>query len=73
MSSIEEVLVPMYLLHRYQIEAASKVLGGIEYNYALKGDGQIVTALIPFDQQIKALKSLKFYPPKKPIVTREFN
>ena len=58
MSSIEEVLVPMYLLHRYQIEAASKVLGGIEYNYALKGDGQIVTALIPFDQQIKALKSL---------------
>ena len=30
MSSIEEVLVPMYLLHRYQIEAAAKVLGGLE-------------------------------------------
>lgn len=58
MSSIEEVLVPMYLLHRYQIEAASKVLGGIEYNYALKGDGQVVTAMVPFDQQMKALKSL---------------
>jgi hypothetical protein len=58
MSSIEEVLVPMYLLHRYQIEAASKVVGGLEYNYALKGDGQLVTKMLPQDQQIKALKSL---------------
>ena len=58
MSSIEEVLVPMYLLHRYQIEAASKVVGGLEYNYALKGDGQLVTEMLPRDQQIKALKSL---------------
>ena len=58
MSSIEEVLVPMYLLHRYQIEAASKVVGGIEYNYALKGDGQLVTKMLSKNQQIKALKSL---------------
>jgi hypothetical protein len=58
MSSIEEVLVPMYLLHRYQIEAASKVIGGLEYNYALKGDGQLITKLLPYNQQIKALNSL---------------
>ena len=58
MSSIEEVLVPMYLLHRYQIEAASKVLGGLEYNYALKGDGQLITKLLSKEQQNKALKSL---------------
>ena len=58
MSSIEEVLVPMYLLHRYQIEAAAKVLGGLEYNYALKGDEQIVTKMLSRDQQIKALQSL---------------
>ena len=58
MSSIEEVLVPMYLLHRYQIEAAAKVIGGIEYNYALKGDGQLITKLLPYDQQMKALNSL---------------
>ena len=58
MSSIEEVLVPMYLLHRYQIEAAAKVIGGLEYNYALKGDGQLVTKMLPLDQQVKALKSL---------------
>ena len=58
MSSIEEVLVPMYLLHRYQIEAAAKVVGGLEYNYALKGDGQLITKMLSKDQQIKALNSL---------------
>ena len=58
MSSIEEVLVPMYLLHRYQIEAAAKVVGGLEYNYAVKGDGQLITKLLQYDQQIKALNSL---------------
>tara|TARA_Y100000739_G_scaffold100033_1_gene85750 strand:+ start:413 stop:2860 length:2448 start_codon:yes stop_codon:yes gene_type:complete len=58
MSSIEEVLVPMYLLHRYQIEAAAKVVGGLEYNYALKGDGQLVTKMLTRDHQVKALKSL---------------
>jgi len=58
MSSIEEVLVPMYLLHRYQIEGAAKVVGGLDYNYALKGDGQVVTKMLSADQQIKALNSL---------------
>lgn len=58
MSSIEEVLVPMYLLHRYQIEAAAKVLGGLEYNYALKGDNQVITKMLTRNQQLKALNSL---------------
>src|SRR5438552_5051728 len=40
MATLEEVLVPIYLLHRYQVEAASKVLGGLSYTYALRGDGQ---------------------------------
>ena len=36
-SEIEKVLVPVYLMHRYQIEAASKIIGGVDYNYAVKG------------------------------------
>ena len=39
MATLEEVLVPLYLHHRYQMEAAAKVLGGQEYTYALRGDG----------------------------------
>jgi hypothetical protein len=46
MATIEEVLVPIYLLHRYQIEAVSKIIGGLDYTYALKGDGQLVTKFV---------------------------
>jgi hypothetical protein len=43
MATLEEVLVPMYLIHRYQTEAASKMLGGLYYSFALKNDGQTIT------------------------------
>jgi hypothetical protein len=58
MATIEEVLVPMYLIHRYQVEAASKVLGGLYYTYAVKNDGQTVTRMVPAAQQWKAFDAL---------------
>jgi hypothetical protein len=58
MSSLEDVLVPVYLLHRYQAEAASKVLGGLYYTYALRGDGQKVTERVPGSEQRRALDAL---------------
>ena len=45
MATIEEALVPVYLLQRYQVEAASKMLGGLYYTYALKNDGQVTTKI----------------------------
>lgn len=39
MYELERVLVPLYLAHRYQIEATAKVIGGVEYTYAARGDG----------------------------------
>ncbi len=38
LSSLEETLVPVYLLHRYQVEAVAKLVGGVNYEYELKGD-----------------------------------
>lgn len=38
LSSLEEVLVPLYYLHRFQIEASGKVLGGLDYRYQLRQD-----------------------------------
>jgi hypothetical protein len=38
MSEIEKVLVPVYLLHRYQVDAVSKLVGGVNYQYYVKGD-----------------------------------
>jgi hypothetical protein len=36
MAMLEDVLVPIYLFHRYQIEAVLKVVGGLYYSYAVK-------------------------------------
>ncbi|WP_232848581.1 zinc-dependent metalloprotease [Bowmanella yangjiangensis] len=38
LSSLQEALVPIYLLHRYQVEAVSKLVGGAFYEYELKGE-----------------------------------
>jgi hypothetical protein len=58
LSNLEDVLVPIYLLHRYQTEAASKVLGGLYYTYAVRGDGQKITERIPGAEQRRALEAL---------------
>lgn len=55
---LEEALVPMYYFHRYQAEATSKIIGGLNYRYALRGDGQPVTEYISSEHQLKALKAL---------------
>ncbi len=58
MSTLEEVLVPVYLFHRYQLEAAAKVLGGLNYTYAVRGDGQTVAEVVPAAEQRRALEAL---------------
>lgn len=37
LASMGEVLVPIYLLHRYQAEAAAKTVGGLDYGYSVRG------------------------------------
>ncbi len=58
MSSIEEVLVPMYLFHRYQVDGTSKLIGGLNYSYALRGGDQVVTKMLSADEQMGALEAL---------------
>ncbi|AUD01192.1 zinc-dependent metalloprotease [Spirosoma pollinicola] len=58
MATLEEVLVPMYMFHRYQVEAAAKVLGGQTYTNALRGDGQAVLSTVPAPEQKRALDAL---------------
>ncbi len=57
-SVLEDVFVPLYFFHRYQTEAVAKVVGGLEYNYAVKGDGQETVYVIDKTTQEKALKSI---------------
>ncbi len=55
---LHEVLVPVYLHHRYQLDAAVKVIGGLEYSYALRGDGQPPARLIDPVRQREALEAV---------------
>lgn len=55
---LEETLVPVYFFHRYQTEAAAKMLGGLNYRYALRGDGQPISEFVSAADQKKALESL---------------
>ena len=57
-SVLEDVFVPLYFLHRYQTEAAVKLIGGLEYNYATRGDNQTIVKEINYLQQNKALNSV---------------
>lgn len=58
MAFLEDVLVPIYNLPRYQVEAACKIIGAQNYTYALKNDGQIPVSIVPKTIQISALNAI---------------
>jgi hypothetical protein len=57
-SVLEDVFVPLYFLHRYQAEAVTKIIGGLDYNYAVKGGSEAVVSLVNKSIQDEALKGL---------------
>jgi hypothetical protein len=58
LASVEEVLVPVYLLHRYQLSAVGKLVGGSYFTYALRGDGQDAITPVSTDRQLEAIDAL---------------
>jgi len=58
LSTLEEVLVPVYLAHRYQVEAVVKLIGGVDYSYATRGDGQIPLKSVDAAVQLRALAGI---------------
>ncbi len=60
LSSLEDVLVPVYLSHRYQLEAVSKQIGGLDYEYERKGDYSKPkgVSFVAAERQKRALKQL---------------
>ncbi len=57
-SVLEDVFVPLYFFHRYQTEAVSKLIGGLDYNYAVKGGTQTIVKTIDVKTQQKALQTI---------------
>ena len=58
MATMEEALVPLYLHHRYQAEATSKVVAGLYYTYAMRGDVQEPLRFVPPGEQWAAVEAL---------------
>jgi hypothetical protein len=62
LSQLEEMLVPLYLHHRYQLEAAAKSIGGLDYTYSVKEEGGLVPTptrrILPAAAQRDALKAV---------------
>jgi len=57
-AELRRKLVPIWLLHRYQVEAAAKSVGGLDYAYALAGAGQERAAPVPAARQRAAIDAL---------------
>nr|WP_269142356.1 zinc-dependent metalloprotease [Sphingomonas sp. IC-11] len=57
-SNLRRKFVPIWLLHRYQVEAAAKLLGGIESQYAMAGDGHGASRHVAGSAQAEALRVL---------------
>ena len=57
-SVLEDVFVPLYFYHRFQVEAATKVIGGLDYNYAVKGDGQLTSRSVDVTMQKETLDAI---------------
>ena len=58
MATLENVLVPVFLAHRYQAEAAVKSVGGVNYSYAVRGDGRQTNEPLPAAEQRAALSAV---------------
>jgi hypothetical protein len=57
-SVLEDVFVPLYFYHRFQVEAATKVIGGLDYNYAVKGDEQLTSKSVDVTMQKETLDAI---------------
>jgi hypothetical protein len=55
---LRKLIVPVYLFHRYQVEAAASMMGGLYYNHRLRGDVQEDPEIVSPSEQKRALEAL---------------
>src|SRR5437870_2348185 len=58
MATLEDVLVPLYMYHRYQVEATAKLVGGEDYTFSLRGKGDKNPQIIAPEEQRRALAAV---------------
>ena len=55
---LRRYFAPLYFHHRYQVDAAVKCIGGVEYEYGLAGEGEAETIDVAWEQQERAVSVL---------------
>lgn len=58
LADLRRVIVPVYLFHRYEVDAVSKQIGGADFSYAVNGDGLTASVPVPGTEQRRALAAL---------------
>jgi hypothetical protein len=57
-ANLRRKFVPIWLLHRYQVEGAAKLVGGVDYSYSIRGDGREASRAVAEADQRRALDVL---------------
>ncbi len=57
-AALQTKFVPLYLYHRYQLQAAAKFVGGYDFVYRAEGDGRQDTKAVDWAEQMRALDAL---------------
>ncbi len=58
LATLEDVLVPIYLYHRYQVTAVAKMIGGLNYSFDVRGGVQKGPEIVSAEDQRKAIKAV---------------
>ena len=58
LASLQEVLAPVYFHHRYELARAAKAVGGLDYAYNVRGDGQPPSRAVSAATQRAALAAI---------------
>ncbi len=58
LAELEDVFVPVYLMHRYQVEAAAKTIAGVDYTYSVNGAEPPLVRPVGEERQEAALEAI---------------
>ena len=58
MATLEDVLVPIYLYHRYQVTAVTKMIGGLNYFFNVRGGVEQGPQIVAGDEQRAAIHAV---------------
>jgi len=57
-AELKRIIVPIYLFHRYEVDATAKLVGGVDFAYPVEGDANPAAHVVDGAAQRRALAAL---------------